>query len=505
MEERSIPLLGEKTLEYLKHAHIAVFGLGGVGGYVVEALVRCGVGEVTLVDYDVINLSNLNRQIIATTKTIGQKKIDVMKRRVLEINPDILVHAYDLKISSKTISQLDFTAFDYVVDAIDDFQGKMAIIREAKAFDVPLICCCGTGNKLDPSQFEITDISKTSVCPLAKKLRLECKKEGLEKIDVLYSKESPIPHPDFIASVSFVPSVAGLLIARHIILKLHNRILSNRTHLVLEGGGMKGVYTSGVLDCMLDHDIHFDAVYGVSAGACNATSFLSKQKGRSYHAMVDYIGNPEYFGKRCLVKTGNYFNKEFIYHRLPDELIPFDYVTADQNSCSLYVTVTNVETGKAEYILCKDFKKDIDLICASSSLPLLSEIQWFEDKGYLDGGVADAIPIAEAKKNALRCVVILTKTKGYSCAKENPVLMNAMKLKYRKYPNLLKALERRHIQYNNSLKLVENDKNTFVIRPSKDLNIARLERDKDKLQQLYNLGYEDCLKQIEELKRFLNC
>lgn len=503
MQERAIPLLGEETIQYLKKLHIAVFGLGGVGGYVVESLTRTGIQQFSLFDFDVIQPSNLNRQIIATQKTIGKKKVDIMKERILSIHSDAVVNTYDFVVSEVTLKDIDFTCFDYVVDAIDDVNGKLAIIEAAKINHVPILSCCGTGNKLNPMLFEIKDISKTSVCPLAKKLRNECKKRGLKDIDVLYSKEEPA-QSDFISSVSFVPSVAGLLMTRHIVLSFHKMILDRRIHLVLEGGGMKGVYTSGVLDCMLDHQIQFDAIYGVSAGACSATSFLSKQKERGYHAMVDYLGNPEYASKRSLLKTGNYFNKEFIYHRIPEELIPYDYETAHQNPCQLYATVTNVQTGKAEYLLCEDVRRDIDMICASSSLPMLSEIQWINGNGYLDGGLADPIPLQEAKKNARKCVVVLTKTKGYTCEKQSPVLLNAMKVKYHAYPKLLNAIEHRHLQYNRSMRKVEQDKDTFVIRPSIELSVDRLEKNVDKLKALYDLGYADCLSQIEKLKKFMN-
>ncbi len=220
--------------------------------------------------------------------------------------------------------------------------------------------------------------------------------------------------------------------------------------------------------------------------------------------MVDYLGNPDYASKRSLLKTGNYFNKEFIYHRIPEELIPYDYEVAYQNPCQLFVTVTNVQTGKAEYLLCEDVHRDIDMICASSSLPMLSEIQWINENGYLDGGLADPIPFQEAKKNAKKCVVVLTKTKGYTCTKQSSVLFNAMKVKYHSYPKLLNTIEHRHLVYNRSMRQIEQDKNTFVIRPSKELSVDRLEKNVDKLKALYDLGYADCLSQIENLKKFMN-
>ena len=162
------------------------------------------------------------------------------------------------------------------------------------------------------------------------------------------------------------------MIAGHIVLKIQEQVKNNRVHLVLEGGGMKGVYTAGVLDYFLENQLEFDALYGVSAGACVGASFLSKQLTRGFHSLVDYVDNPACVSKRSLTKTGNYFNKEFVYYKIPNELIPYDYDSAHQNACKLYATVTNVETGKAEYHPCLDYHKDIEYICASSSLPMLA-------------------------------------------------------------------------------------------------------------------------------------
>ncbi|MDE7161739.1 MAG: ThiF family adenylyltransferase [Anaeroplasmataceae bacterium] len=504
MEERSIPILGEETIDALKHTHIAIFGLGGVGGYVVEALARQGVGCFSIIDFDVIQPSNKNRQILALESTMGHPKTEVCQNRILEINPIAKIYLYNLRIDEETIEQIDFLTIDYVVDCIDDVAGKIAIIKRAKEFGKKVISCCGTANKLDPSKFQIKDISKTSVCPLAKKLRLELKKLEITGVDVLFSTEEPVVKvSDTLPTVSFVPSVAGLLLAGHIILSLQQEVKNNRTHLVLEGGGLKGVYTAGVLDYLLEQNVEFDAVYGVSAGACVGASFISKQKTRGYHSLVDYINDPACASKRSLTKTGNYFNKEFVYYKIPNELIPYDFDAAHQNPCKLYATVTNVETGKAEYYPCLDYQKDIEYICASSSLPMLAEIQWINGKGYLDGGIADSIPYLEAKKNAKKCVVVLTKHKGYLCHKQNPILSKAIQLKYRKYPKLIKTLEQRHTQYNKIQSLMEQDKNVFILRPSKALDIDRLEKDKKKLEATYQLGYEDAKANFEELKKFI--
>lgn len=505
MEERSIPILGEETLEALKHSHIAVFGLGGVGGYVVEGLARQGVKTFSLIDFDILQPSNKNRQILALESTMGLPKTEVAKKRILDISKDAQVYTYLLRIDEASILNIDFSLFDYVVDCIDDIAGKLAIIKRAKEYGIPIISSCGTANKLDPTKFQIKDISKTYMCPLAKKLRTELKKLDIEDVEVLFSSEEPIVKEfNALPTVSFVPSIAGLLIAGHIILKFHEKVKNKRIHLVLEGGGMKGVYTAGVLDFMLEQSLEFDAVYGVSAGACVGASFMSKQKLRGYHSLVDYVDDPACVSKHSLTKTGNYFNKEFVYYKIPNELIPFDYEVAHANPSKLYATVTNVETGKAEYFPCIDYKKDIEYICASSSLPMLAKIQWINNRGYLDGGIADSIPYLEAKKNAKKCVIVMTKPKGYLCQKQNPLLAKAIHLKYRKYPNLIKAIENRHIRYNKILSLIEQDKNVFVIRPSVPLQIDRLEHDKKKLEKAYILGYEDAKKNFDDLKKFLS-
>lgn len=221
-------LLGDEGTEKLAKAKILVFGLGGVGSYVVEALARCGVGSLTLVDHDMVSETNINRQLYALRSTIGMSKVQVAKQRICDIDPDILVHTYETFYNEETSGMFDFEAFDYVVDAIDTVTSKLLIIQKAKEARIPVISCMGTGNKLDPSKFEITDISKTSVCPLAKVMRTELRKRGIRKVKVLYSKEKPVkgrengeyrpgtgrPVP---GSIAFVPSVAGLLIAGEVV------------------------------------------------------------------------------------------------------------------------------------------------------------------------------------------------------------------------------------------------------------------------------------------------
>ena len=215
---RTEMLLGEEKQNCLQNAHVAVFGIGGVGGYAVEALARAGIGTLTLVDRDTVSESNLNRQIIALTNTIGRDKVDVMKERIALINPECNVDARKCFYLPDTADSFDFTEYDYIVDAVDTVTAKLELVARAKEAGTPIISCMGTGNKLDPSQFEIADIRKTSVCPLARVMRRELKKRGIEKLTVLYSKEKPIDVGGALpGGISYVPATAGLLIAGKVI------------------------------------------------------------------------------------------------------------------------------------------------------------------------------------------------------------------------------------------------------------------------------------------------
>ena len=218
-------LLGQDGVEKLKKARVAVFGVGGVGGYVVEALARSGVGTLDLIDNDVVSLSNINRQIIALHSTIGRLKTEVAAERARDINPDIVIHTHNVFYLPETAAQFDFSTYDYVVDAIDTVSGKIALAEQAKAANVPIISAMGAGNKLDPTAFEVADVSKTTVCPLARVMRRELKKRGIEHLKVVYSKEEPQPAKavdegtgkPIPASVAFVPSVVGLIVAGEVI------------------------------------------------------------------------------------------------------------------------------------------------------------------------------------------------------------------------------------------------------------------------------------------------
>lgn len=235
-------LLGHDNMERLKNARVAVFGIGGVGGFTVEALARSGVGTLDLIDDDKVCLTNINRQIIATRKTIGQYKVDAAKERVLDINPDAVVNTYKTFFVPETADEFDFSAYDYVVDAIDTVTGKIMLVEAAQKAGTPIISSMGAGNKLDPTAFEVADIYKTSVCPLAKVMRRELKKRGIRKLKVVYSKEKALTPIDDTAnscrshcicppgsartctqrrqipgSTAFVPSVVGLIIAGEVI------------------------------------------------------------------------------------------------------------------------------------------------------------------------------------------------------------------------------------------------------------------------------------------------
>ena len=235
-------LLGQEGMEKLYRARVAVFGIGGVGGYTVEALARSGVGTLDLIDDDKVCLTNLNRQIFATRKTVGQYKVDVAQQRILEINPKAVVHTYKTFYAPQTAEQFDFSQYDYVVDAIDTVTGKLQLVEQAEKAGVPIISSMGAGNKMDPTAFEVADIYETSVCPLARVMRKELKKRGIKKLKVVYSKEPPMtPIEDMAISCrtncicppgtarkctqrrqvpgsnAFVPSVVGLIIAGEVV------------------------------------------------------------------------------------------------------------------------------------------------------------------------------------------------------------------------------------------------------------------------------------------------
>lgn len=226
LRTRTAGLIGEAAALKLKEKTVCVFGIGGVGGFVAEALARAGVGNIHLIDRDIVADSNRNRQIVALTSTIGQPKAEVMKRRILDINPQAVVTAHNLFFLPETAGELDFSRFDYVADAVDTVAAKLCIIESCKKAGTPIISCMGTGNRLHPEMFEITDIFSTSECPLARVMRHELKKRGIDRLCVVCSREKPIKSPldengrPVPASISFVPSAAGLIMAGEIIRQL---------------------------------------------------------------------------------------------------------------------------------------------------------------------------------------------------------------------------------------------------------------------------------------------
>ena len=226
---RTQMLLGTEALERLQKARVAVFGIGGVGGYTVEALARSGVGQLDLIDNDTVSVSNINRQILATHSTVGLPKVEAAKRRVLDINPACVVRTYPVFYTPETAGQFDFSQYDYIVDAIDTVTGKLALVERANEAGTPIICCMGTGNKLDASAFEVSDISKTSMCPLARIMRKELGKRGIRHLKVVYSREEALTPTggeeeaaalgkrQIPGSVAFVPGAAGLILAGEVI------------------------------------------------------------------------------------------------------------------------------------------------------------------------------------------------------------------------------------------------------------------------------------------------
>lgn len=215
--DRTKKLLGADAMKRLAASHVAVFGVGGVGGYVVEALARSGIGALTLIDRDTVDPTNLNRQIIATTETIGRAKTEVAAERVKSIHPDCNVTCHQVFFLPETADDFDFTRYDYVVDAVDTVTAKLLIIGRAKEAATPVISSMGAGNKLDPARLRIADLYETSVCPLAKVMRRECRARGIDSLKVVYSTEQPAVNHKPPASVAFVPSVAGLLIASEVV------------------------------------------------------------------------------------------------------------------------------------------------------------------------------------------------------------------------------------------------------------------------------------------------
>lgn len=275
--------------------------------------------------------------------------------------------------------------------------------------------------------------------------------------------------------------------------------------LVLEGGGMKGVYTAGVLDFFLDKDIMFSSVYGVSAGACNMCSYLSKQRGRALDVSIDYLDSKKYCSVESLLSSGDLFNVEMCYHLIPDYLYPYDYETFCNYEGRAYSVATDIASGRPEYFRIRDIRKDIEKIRASASLPLVSRNVRIDGRLYLDGGISDSIPLQKSVVDGNRKnVVVMTKEVGY--VRKPSTQLGLIKARYWKYPKVFELMAERHIIYRRQLayidRLQENGQ-AFVIRPKAASDVGRVEKNMEKLKQLYQEGYEDAAACYKELTAFL--
>lgn len=278
--------------------------------------------------------------------------------------------------------------------------------------------------------------------------------------------------------------------------------------LVLEGGGMKGIYTAGVLDFFLEKGIEFSSIYGVSAGACHMCSYLSKQKGRALDVSIDYLDTRKYCSVESLLTTGDYFNVKTCYHLIPDYLYPYDNDTFQRYQGKAYSVVTNLATGRPEYLRLRDIKTDIVKVQASASLPLVAKNVTINGQRYLDGGISDAIPLQKSILDGNRKnVVVMTKEIDF-IRKPTPASQLALiKLRYLKYPKVYELMADRHLRYNDCVSYIENKQRegeVFVIRPKQKNQVGRIEKDKEKLIALYQEGYEDAQNQYEPLLEYLN-
>lgn len=277
-----------------------------------------------------------------------------------------------------------------------------------------------------------------------------------------------------------------------------------KTCLVLEGGGLRGIYTAGVLDEMFKDKIKIDAIIGVSMGALIGINYKSKQPERAIRYNLRYCNDKRYMGFRSFLKTGNIANKEFAYYKIPNELDKFDYDTYKKTKMKMYVTVTNLETGEAEYIEIKDAKDNIEYFRATSSMPGVSKIVEIDGKKYLDGGVADSIPVKKALDLGYdRVIVVLTRPIEY---RKKETEMKWLQSRYKKYPKFMKAIAKRNKSYNEKVERIiklEKEGKVFCIRPSKRVNIKRIEKNERIILEQYNLGKRDYLNCEEKLREFI--
>lgn len=277
--------------------------------------------------------------------------------------------------------------------------------------------------------------------------------------------------------------------------------------LVLEGGGMKGIYTAGVLDFFLDKKIEFSHVYGVSAGACHMCSYLSKQRGRALDVSIDYLDSKKYCSVESLLTTGDLFNVSTCYHLIPDYLHPYDNDTFGQYQGRAYSVVTNIVTGRPEYLRLRDMRVDIEKVRASASLPLVSRNVRIDGRYYLDGGISDSIPLERSILDGNRKnIVVLTKETDYVREPAAASQLALIKARYLKYPKVYELMAERHFRYNDCLKYIESQREggrAFIIRPRVKSDVGRIEKDKQKLTALYEEGYRDAADCYEEMKNYL--
>ena len=277
--------------------------------------------------------------------------------------------------------------------------------------------------------------------------------------------------------------------------------------LVLEGGGMKGVYTAGVLDLFLDKGVDFSSVYGVSAGACNMCSYISKQRGRALDVNIDYLDSKRYCSVESMIFSGDLFNVNTCYNLIPNYLNPIDNETFMAYGGKAYSVVTNLRTGRPEYLRVREAVKDIDKVRASSSLPLVSRTVTINGKPYLDGGLSDSIPIQKSIRDGnSKNVIVMTKEIGYRRKPIDSGQLALIKVRYAKYPKVAEIMAERHIVYNECLDFVERlekEGEVFVIRPQHPNDVRRIERDKARMKALYDQGYEEAESLYEDMMRYL--
>lgn len=279
-----------------------------------------------------------------------------------------------------------------------------------------------------------------------------------------------------------------------------------KTGLVLEGGAHRAIYTAGVLDVLAENNIHFDGVIGVSAGAIHGCAFVSRQIGRSINYTLKYANDKRYMSFYSLITTGNMVGEQFCYHDLPEKLFPFDHETFEKSSTAFYVTCTNLQTGKAEYVRCEELRDKMPYLRASASMPFVSKISIINNVPYLDGGIADSIPVRAFQNMGYeRCVVVQTRADGYQ-KKPNKLTWLAYLL-YRRFPRFIEAIKNRHIMYNNELADIENmrkNNQVLVIRPSRFVKISHTEKNTQILREVYELGREDAANALPKLINFLS-